>query len=112
MMKNCRSDIAYNPLFNLSRGAVPKDAFFGITLLSPAEGVEPTARASPGTICGDNCTLIFHDGMERPLAPAVTLVCGGKKKLVNSKVTNYTKATLVLTERVRNCAIRRRRGSR
>jgi hypothetical protein len=94
-------------LFNLTRGAVPKNAFYEVTILSPAESVEPTARTCLGTICGDNCTFIFRDGTTRPLPTKVNrLVCGGKKHLVNSTVTNYTHATVVLTERVRNCVIK------
>ena len=107
VMKNCRGDIAYNPLFNLTRGAVPKDAFYEVTILSPAEGVQPTARTSLGTICGDNCTFIFHDGKTRPLPSQVNrLSCGGRKGLKNSAVTNYTTARLILNERVRNCVIK------
>ncbi|MHC4487988.1 MAG: hypothetical protein ACYSW7_02245, partial [Planctomycetota bacterium] len=107
VMKNCRGDIAYNPLFNLTRGAVPKDAFYEVTVLSPAEGVQPTARTSLGTICGDHCTFIFHDGTTRPPPREVNrLSCGGRKGLKNSAVTNYTTAKLILNERVRNCVIK------
>ena len=107
VMKNCRGDIAYNPLFNLTRGPIPKDAFFEVTILSPAEGVRPTVRTGLGTICGDHCTFIFHDGTTRPLpAEANRVSCGGNKGLVNSAVTNYTTARLVLNERVRNCVIK------
>ena len=107
VMKNCRGDIAYNPLFNLTRGPIPKDAFYEITILSPVEGVQPTVRTSLGIICGDHCTFIFHDGTTRPLPPEVNRVsCGGKKGLVDSTVTNYTQARLVLNERVRNCVIK------
>ena len=68
-----------------------------------AEGVRPTARTSLGTICGDHCAFILHDGTTRPLPLEVNrLSCGGKKGLVNSTVTNYTTATLILNERVRN----------
>jgi len=107
VMKNCRGDIAYNPLFNLTRGSVPKDAFYEVTILSPAEGVQPTARTSLGTICGDHCTFIFHDGTTRPLPGKVNrLSCGGRKGLTNSTVTNYTTVRLILNERVRNCVIK------
>jgi hypothetical protein len=106
-MKNCRGDIAYNPLFNLTRGAVPKDGFYEVTILSPAEGVQPTARTSLGAICGENCTFIFHDGTIRPLAKEVNVLsCGGKKGLKDSAVANYTTARLILNERVRNCVIK------
>jgi len=107
VMKNCRGDIAYNPLFNLTRGPIPKDAFYEVTILSPAEDVRPTPRTSLGTICGDHCTFIFHDGTTRPLPPQVNRVsCGGKLGLVDSTVTNYTTARLILNERVRNCTIK------
>jgi len=106
-MKNCRGDIAHNPLFNLTRGEVPKDAFYEITILSPAQGVQPTARTSLGIICGDSCTFILHDGTTRPLPQEANyLRCGGKKGLTNSTVTNHTTARLILNERVRNCLIR------
>jgi hypothetical protein len=60
-----------------------------------------------GTICGDNCTFIFHDGTTRPLPREVNrLNCGGKNGLVDSTVTNYTTARLILNERVRNCVIK------
>jgi len=107
VMKNCRGDIAYSPLFNLTRGPVPRNAFYEVTILSPAEGVQPTSRTSLGTICGDHCTFIFHDGTTRPLPRQVNrLDCGGKKGLTNSTVTNHTMATLILNERVRKCVVR------
>lgn len=106
-MKNCRGDIVYSPFFNLTRGAVPKDAFYEVTILSPAEDVKPTARTSLGTICGDHCTFIFHDGTIRPLPrEANRLNCGGRKGLRNSAVTNYTRAELILNEHVQNCLIK------
>ena len=67
VMKNCRDDVAYNPLFNLSRGAVPKDAFFEVTILRPAASVQPAARTDLGTICGDHCTFIFKIDQRRSL---------------------------------------------
>jgi len=107
VMKNCRGDITYSPFFNLTRGDVPKDAFYEVTILSPSEDVKPTARTSLGTICGDNCTFIFHDGTIRPLPMQVNrLNCGGRKGLRNSAVTNYTRAELILNERVQNCIIK------
>jgi hypothetical protein len=107
VMKNCRGDIAYNPLFNLTRGPVPRHAFYEVTILSPAEGIQPTARTSLGVICGDHCTFIFHDGTTRPLPEQVNrLECGGRKGLTNSTVTNHTTARLILNERVRKCVIR------
>jgi len=107
VMKNCRGDIAYHPLFNLTRGPVPKDALYEVTILSPAEGVQPTARTSLGTICGDRCTFVLHDGTTRPLpSEANYLTCGGKKDLKDSTVINYTTARLILTERVRRCVVK------
>ncbi|MCO6042551.1 hypothetical protein NG895_01395 [Aeoliella sp. ICT_H6.2] len=105
-LRNCRADVAYNPVFNLTRGATPKDAFYEVTILSPAEGVKPTPRSSLGTICGERCTFILHDGTTRPLpAEANQLHCGGNKGLANSTVKNYTSARLLLSERVRDCTI-------
>ncbi|MHC5054779.1 MAG: hypothetical protein ACYTKD_08680 [Planctomycetota bacterium] len=107
VMRNCRADIAYRPLFNLTRGKIPKDAFYEVTILSPAEGVRPTAAASLGIIAGDRCTFILHDGTTRPLPEeANVLRCGGRKGLTNSTVTNYSTARLILNGRVRNCTIR------
>jgi hypothetical protein len=105
-MKNCRGDIAYHPLLNLTRGEVPQNAFYEVRVLSPAEGVRPTTQSSLGTICGDRCTFIFHDGTTCPLPEeANRLQCGGKRGLTNSTVTNYTAAQLMLSERLRNCVI-------
>lgn len=107
VMKNCRADVAYNPLFNLTRGALPQGAFYEVTVLSPARGVKPTSRSSLGVICGDGCTFILHDGTTRPLSPeANRLTCGGKNKLTNSTVTNYTTAKLILNKNVHNCSIK------
>jgi len=105
-MKNCYSDVAYNPLFNLTRGVLPKNSFYEVTILSPAEGVKPTERSSLGTICGDHCQFIFHDGTTRPLPRQVNrLVCGGKKPLVHSTVSNFTPAELVLNKNVSDCTV-------
>ena len=107
VMKNCRADLAYTPLFNLTRGAVPVGAFYEVTILSPASGVRPTARTSLGTICGHRCTFLLHDGTTRPLPPEVNrLYCGGKKALTDSSITNHTRARLILARNVRNCRIR------
>ncbi len=107
VMKDCRGDVAYSPLFNLTRGPVPKDAFYEVTVLSPAPGVQPTERTSLGTICGERCTFVLHDGTTRPLPrEANRLVCGGRQGLTGSTVTNYTTATLVLERNVRGCRIR------
>ena len=108
-MKNCRADIAYNPLFNLTRGEIPEDALFDVTILNATEEVEPTARSGLGTICGRRCTFILRDGTTRPLPEESNrLLCGGKKGLEHSTVINYTGAKLVLNERVRHCEIKSR----
>ena len=107
VMRNCRADVAYNPVFNLTRGAVPKNAFYELTILSPAAGVQPTPRSGLGVIAGDHCTFILHDGTTRPLPDSANrLLCGGRKGLVNSTVTNETMATLVLDQGVKHCVIR------
>jgi hypothetical protein len=105
VMKNCRSDGAYNPVFNLTRGENPTEAFFELTLLSPPEGAMTTERTGLGIICGDESTFIIHDGTTRPLDPSVQLQCGGKHGLIDSKVTNYTTAKLVLNRNVEHCVI-------
>ena len=106
VMKHCRADLAYNPVFNLTRGERPKDEFYELTILSPPEGSEPTPRTCLGTICGDGCTFILHDGMTRPPPAAGNLLeCGGRHGLTNSTVKNYTSAKLVLNGRVRSCII-------
>ena len=106
LMENGRSDLAYNPIFNLTRGPVPKDAYYEISILSPPEGSEPTARTSLGTICGEDSTFILHDATTRPLREEVArLLCGGKHGLRNSTVKNFTSAKLILDERVRDCVV-------
>lgn len=107
VMKNCRADLAYNPIFNLTRGALPKNSQYELTILSPAEGIAPTPRTSLGVICGDRCTFTIHDGALRPLPEkANQLTCGGAKPLTNSTVINETTAKLILKENVENCTIR------
>lgn len=107
VMKDCRGDIAYSPLFNLTRGPIPKGAFYEVTILNPAAGIRPTARTSLGTICGDNCTFVLHDGTTRPLPRKVNVLnCGDKHELKNSTVTNYTKARVILNKHVSNCVIK------
>lgn len=110
VMTNCRSDLAYSPVFNLTRGPVPKDAFYEVTILNPPEGTTPTARTSLGTICGENCTFVLHDGTTTPLPEEHNVLrCGGgfreNQGLTNSTVTNYTAAKVILDEHVRNCTI-------
>ena len=106
-MKNCKADVAYNPVFNLTRGAQPEDGFFELTILDPPEGSITTERSGLGIICGDDCEFIFHDGTTRPLPESANrLQCGGKHGLVDSKITNYTTAKLVLGSNVENCYIK------
>ena len=107
VMKGCKVDVAYNPLFNLTRGDLPKDAFYEVTILSPPEGSGATERSSLGKICGDGCEFILHDGLTRPLPEEANyLICGGDKELVDSTIVNHTSAKLVLEKNVRNCKIR------
>jgi hypothetical protein len=106
-MTNCRADLAYNPVFNLTRGDIPKNAFYELTILSPAPDVRPTPRTSLGTICGDHCTFILHDGTTRPLPTEYNrLTCGGRLPLIDSTVINNTPAAIILTSRTRNCTVR------
>jgi hypothetical protein len=107
VMKNCRSDVAYNPVFNLTRGEIPKGASYEVTLLNAPEGTKHTVRSSLGRICGEDCTFIFRDGTTRPLDEKVNfLVCGGTQPLTDSTVENHTTAKLILEENVKNCVIR------
>ncbi len=112
VMKNCRSDVAYNPVFNCDnyQNRSPKDSSFEVTILSPTEGVKPTPRSSLGFISGDHCLFILHDGTTRPLPPDVNyLNCGGKRcALIDSTVTNETSAKLILNKNVINCIIKSR----
>ena len=62
VMKGCKGDIAYNPLFNLTRGDLPRKSLFEVTILSPAKGVSHTPRTSLGIICGIDCKFVLHDG--------------------------------------------------
>ena len=106
IMKNCRSDVAYNPVFNLTRGEIPKKATYELTLLSPPEGAKPTDRTSLGTICGHQSTFILKEDLNRPLPEKVNyLICGGKQELSNSTIENYTKAKLILKKNVSNCKV-------
>jgi hypothetical protein len=107
---NCRGDVAYNPLLFLWRGPLPQNATYDFTILSPAEGVQPTERSMLGYICGKACTFVIRDGTTRPLPETANrLECGivrTKRPLVDSEVTNYTTATIVLNQNVSNCTIR------
>lgn len=107
VMKNCFADVAYNPVFNLTRGDTPTDAFYEVTILSPRPGTIPTERSSLGIICGDDSTFILHDGTTTPLPDEVNkLICGGRKGMNGSTITNYTTATLILESNVRDCRIK------
>ena len=107
VMKNCHGDVAYNPLFNLTRGDLPKNATYEVTVLSPPEGSKPTPRSSLGKICGNKCQFVFKDGTTRPLPEQANyLICGGDQELTNSTIDNQTTAKLILMKNVRNCTIR------
>ena len=108
VMKNCKADMAYNPVFNLTRGDDPVDAFYELTLVSPEAGVIATPRTSLGTICGNGCTFILHDGTTTPYPVALNVLnCGGGKyPMVNSTLTNETPAKVVLNRNVSNCTIK------
>lgn len=107
IMKNCYADVAYNPVFNLTRGDTPTDAFYEVTILSPRADVVPTERTSLGIICGDDSTFIFHDGTTTPIPDEYNkLICGGRKGMNESTITNYTTATLILERNVKDCRIK------
>ncbi|MEN8662924.1 MAG: hypothetical protein ABF330_10590 [Lentimonas sp.] len=107
IMKNCFADVAYNPVFNLTRGDTPTDAFYEVTILSPRSDVEFTERSSLGIICGDDSEFILHDGTTTPLPDEVNkLICGGRKGMRNSTITNYTTAELTLERNVHNCRVK------
>ena len=107
VMKNCFADLAYNPVFNLTRGELPYKAHYEVTILSPAEGVKPTPRTSLGVICGERSGFVLHDGTTTKLRrSANVLTAGGRKPLKNSEVRNYTRAAIVLEKNVENCTIR------
>lgn len=112
-MQNCRGDIAYSPLFNLTRGALPRGSTYEVTVLPPREGVEVTDGTNLGRptdfgrICGKHTTFIFHKGGDVPLPEKILRIrAGDGKPLVDSKVTNYTRAKIILSDKVRNCTIR------
>ncbi|MDP4645136.1 MAG: hypothetical protein NWS71_11910, partial [Opitutales bacterium] len=57
-------------------------------------------------ICGDDSTFILHDGTTTPLPDEINkLICGGRKGMNGSTITNYTTATLILESNVRDCRI-------
>ena len=107
VMKDCHGDVAYNPVFNLTRGEVPKNASYELTILNPPDGSGTTPRSSLGKICGDHCQFVFRDGTTRLLPDVVNfLICGGDQELVSSTIENFTTAKLILKENVRNCTIK------
>ncbi len=107
LMKDCRGDLAYNPVFNLTRGEVPTNGVFELTILNPPEGSRTTPKSSLGKICGNRCRFVLRDGTTRPLPEEVNhLVCGGDHGLTDSIIENYTGAKLILKRNVRNCSIK------
>jgi len=112
-MQNCRADVAYSPLFNLTRGALPHNSVYEVTVLPPRPGVEVTEGTNLGRptdlgrLCGRNTTFIFHKGGEQPLPEKILRIrLGDGKPLVDSKVINNTPARIVLSNKVRNCTIK------
>ncbi|MDQ8189065.1 hypothetical protein [Roseibacillus persicicus] len=108
LLENCRSDLAYNPVFNLMRGELPKNARYEVAIMSPPEGARPTPRTSLGIISGERCEFVLKDETSRPIPADVNfLTCGGHRRpLVDSVVENQTSARLILNDNVRNCTIR------
>lgn len=108
ILENCKSDVAYNPVFNLMRGELTENATYDVTILSPAEGTPITPRTSLGIITGKKCKFILRDGTTRPLPDEVNVLnCGGyRRELTNSTIENHTTAKLILNENVTNCHIR------
>ncbi len=106
-MKNCHADLAYNPVFNFTRGELSVRNDYELTLHDPPEGSSPTPRTGLGIICGDRCQFEILDATTKPLPAGFDrLVCGDKKRpLINSKVTNRTAATVVLSENARGCVV-------
>jgi hypothetical protein len=108
LMENCKSDLAYNPVFNLTRGELTENATYDVTILSPAKGTPITPRSSLGIITGKDCKFILRDGTTRPLPDEVNFLnCGHpRRELTNSTIENYTTAKLILNDNVTNCHIR------
>ena len=107
IMKNCHADLAYNPVFNFTRGELPVRNRYEITIHDPPSGSSPTPRTGLGIICGDQCRFMIHDATTKPLPQGLDrLVCGDRDRpLTHSKVTNETMATVVLEENVEDCVI-------
>ena len=109
LMKNCKGDVAYNPLFNLTRGELPFKAGYEVTILSPPKGSSHTPRSSLGKISGDQCRFILRDGLTRALPEEANyLICGGDDPLRDSIIENDTTAKLILEKNVEGCTIRSR----
>lgn len=112
VMRNCGGDVAYSPLFNLTRDGVPQNSFYEVTVKAPREGVEPTEGTNLGRptdvghLCGESSIFVLHADGERPLPEKVRRIrVGGKKPFVDSKLTNHTTAKVVLGNKVRNSTI-------
>ena len=113
IMRDCRGDVAYSPLFNLTRGGTPRNSVYEVTVMPPRKDVEPTDGTNlgrptdRGRLAGRECTFIFHKGGDRPLPQKVRRVrVGQDKPVIDSKLINHTCAKLILSEQVRNCTIK------
>ena len=108
LLENCRSDLSYNPIFNLMRGPVPENARYEVAITDPPQGATPTKRTSLGIITGDKCHFVLTDRTTRPLPKEVlVLECGGHRRdLTHSTIENHTKAKIILNKNVRNCTIK------
>ena len=111
-MRNCRGDVAYSPLFNLTRSGTPQNSVYEVTVMPPRKGVEPTDGTNLGRptdlgrLAGRECTFTFHKGGDRPLPKKVQRVrVGQDKPVIDSELVNHTLAELTLSERVRNSTI-------
>jgi len=106
IMKDCKSDVSYNPVLNLTRGEIPYKGVYEMTLIDPPAGSQTTERSGLGKICGENCTFIFHNGTTRPLPEeSKVLICGENQALKNSTIRNLTPIKLVLEKNVTDCTI-------
>ena len=107
VVEDCRIDTTYRPAFYLTRGLVPKNASYDVTIIDQAEDRIRVEQGSLGVITGDNCKFVVRDGTTRPLPPeANVLLCGQQRRpLTNSTIKNHTHAKLVLTRDVSNCRV-------
>lgn len=108
ILENCKSDVAYNPVFYLKRGELTENAKYDVTILSPPKGTRTTPRSSLGIITGKNCKFTLRDGTTTPIPEEANfLECGDERReLTNSSIENYTSAKLILNDNVKNCTIR------